>query len=306
MVLSRNPNYHGRFRGNVQRVEVSLLSEWPARLEMYEADALDTLSLWDLLGERDRARQWHAGEYISGPHMSTLSVGFDVSQLPFDDPRVRRAFVHAVDRERLADVVMRSYEFPATGGFLPPGMPGHSAGIGLPCDPGRARQLLAEAGYPDGNGFPPVDLLTDQGRDALSKYLQAQWRENLGVEIAWEAVEWAEFMDRLDKAPPHMFLFAWAADYPDPDNYLGVCDGVRRIRWRNKAYDWLVEEARQVTDQGERMKMYAQADRILIEEAAIMPFTYGRLHLLVKPWVKKFPTSAIKWWFWKDVVIEPH
>jgi len=306
MVLSRNPDYHGRFRGNVQQVELSLLSEWSARLEMYEADELDTLSLWDLRPERDRARQRHAGEYISGPQMSTLSVGFNVRRTPFDDPRVRWAFVHAVDRETLADVVMHGYEFPATGGFLPPGMPGHSAGISLPYDPDRARQLLAEAGYPDGNGFPPVGLLADSGRDSLSKYLQAQWGENLRVETTWETIGWAEFVDRLDKAPPHMFLFAWGADYPDPDNFLGVCDAVGRTGWRNKAYDRLVEEARQVTDQGERMKMYAEADRLLIAQAAIMPFTYGRLHLLVKPWVRKFPTSAIKWWFWKDVVIEPH
>ena len=61
-----------------------------------------------------------------------------------------------------------------------------------------------------------------------------------------------------------------------------------------------------MTDQGKRMKLYGQADRILVEEAAIVPLTYERLHLLVKLWVRRYPTSPIKYWFWKDVIIEPH
>jgi oligopeptide transport system substrate-binding protein len=76
--------------------------------------------------------------------------------------------------------------------------------------------------------------------------------------------------------------------------------------WRNEAYDRLVEEARRVTDQEERMKLYGQADRILVEEAAIVPLTYLRAHLLVKPWVSKCPTPATGRRFWKDVIIEPH
>jgi hypothetical protein len=67
-----------------------------------------------------------------------------------------------------------------------------------------------------------------------------------------------------------------------------------------------VEEARRLTDQGERMKMYQAADRILVEEASVMPFAYGRCHLLLKPWIRRCPTSATKFWFWKDVIIDPH
>ena len=75
--------------------------------------------------------------------------------------------------------------------------------------------------------------------------------------------------------------------------------------WRNETYDRLVEEARRLTDQGERMKLYGQADRILVEEAAIIPLYYGREHWLVKPWVSKYPLSPSRR-FWKDVVIEAH
>jgi ABC-type transport system substrate-binding protein len=71
-------------------------------------------------------------------------------------------------------------------------------------------------------------------------------------------------------------------------------------------YDGLVEGARRVADQEERMSMYQRADRILVEEVPVLPYSYGRFHLLVKPWVRRYPTSPVWWGFWKDVIIEPH
>jgi oligopeptide transport system substrate-binding protein len=309
LVLIRNPNYHGRSRGNVQRVELSLHADPSVRLEMYEANGLDILDMMFFPpAELDDASQRHAGEYIPGPRLWTPYVGFDVSRPPFDDVRVRRAFAFATDRETLADVALRGHDSPATGGFIPPGMPGHSAGIGLPYDPEQARQLLAEAGYPGGRGFPPADLLARRSDESQSEYLQAQWRENLGVEIeiVWETMEYEMFFGRLRREPPSIFLLGWIADYPDPDSFLRISTFLHWTRWQNETYDRLVEEARRIMDQGERMRLYGQAERILIEEAAILPLYYLRSHLLVKPWVKKYPTSAIKWWFWKDVIIEPH
>jgi len=311
IVLTCNPQYHGRFRGNLRRVELTLLGDPSARLELYEADGSDVLYTMFFPPETiDRMRQRHMGEYVPIPQLLTSYVGFCGSRPPFDDPRVRRALALATDREKLADVTIRGYVSPGTGGFAPPGMPGHSAGIGLPYDPEQARRLLAEAGYPSGRGFPTVDLLmhVDPLSPIASEYLRAQWRENLGVETRGEAVEWAMFLDRLEKEPPHMVLWGWVADYPDPDSFLRV--GLSHIRgytrWQNETYDRLLEEARRITDKERRMKLYAEADKILVEEAPILPLTYMRSHLLIKPWVRRLPLSAIKWWFWKDVIIESH
>jgi ABC-type oligopeptide transport system substrate-binding subunit len=76
--------------------------------------------------------------------------------------------------------------------------------------------------------------------------------------------------------------------------------------WQNEAYDRLVEAARRVMDHEERMRMYRQADRILVEQAPVLSLAYGRFHMLVKPWVRKYLTSPLRWWFWKDVIVEPH
>jgi oligopeptide transport system substrate-binding protein len=307
MVLARNPGYTGQFRGNLDRVELSLLADPSAALEMYEADDLDIMYFHILPpAEMDRVRQRHAGEYVSGPTLNTEYVGFDARRPPFDDPRVRRAFVLATDKETLADVVLGGYVSPAMGGLIPPGMPGHSPGIALPYDPDQARQLLAEAGYPGGRGIPVLELPTRRGHEPMDEYLQAQWRENLGLEITWVQMEWRSFLEHLFRGTPRIWCVAWAADYPDPDNFLRAGTWKSYTGWQSKAFDGLVEGARRVMNQGERIKLYQEADRILVEKAVIMPLSHGRFHLLVKPWVKRYPASVIGGPFWKDIVIEPH
>jgi ABC-type oligopeptide transport system substrate-binding subunit/class 3 adenylate cyclase len=307
MVFERYPQYHGRFTGNVQRVELSRAGDdWHSALEWYEDDLLHIVGL--ATGdpkEADRVRQRHAKEYLTQPDARTHYLAFDVTRPPFDDPRVRQAFAYAVDREAMENATSSGYRLPATGGLVPPGMPGHAAGIALPYDPQRGRQLAAEAGYPGGEGFPEVELLAPGGLRAEAPYLQALWRENLGVEIRWKMLPWAEFTDRVFNSPPHLILVGWIPDYPDPDSYLRVAVE-RHTAWREERYLSLVERARRAMDPQQRMALYAQAEQILVEQVPLLPLHYGRLHLLVKPWVKRYRTSAMSGFFWKDVVIEPH
>ncbi|NIS81185.1 MAG: AAA family ATPase, partial [Anaerolineales bacterium] len=204
IVLARNPAYHGRCMGNVQEVRLIPKRGWSAELGMYEADDLDSLDIrrypWK---ELERIRQRYAGEYVIFPAHSTFYLGFNVKQSPFHDVCVRQAFVMALDREMLASMLAMDHFSPITGGFVPPGMPGYSAGITLPYDPDRARQLLAGSGYPGGRGFPKVELLLIPHYRAseIGEFLQMQWREYLAVEILWEVQEWGKFMERLQDKP---------------------------------------------------------------------------------------------------------
>jgi oligopeptide transport system substrate-binding protein len=282
--------------------------EWSAALKMYADDDLDILDLGLLPPpELDRVWQQHAGEYLSVPWLATIYVLFDPSRPPFDDVRVRQAFALATNRETLASVMPRGYGFPATGGFIPPGMPGHSPGISLPCDLEQAQRLMTEAGYPDGKGFPVIKAVTPKEREPLGKNLQAQWHQNIGVKITWQALDYTAFIERLYwEKLPSVSLHRWIADYPDPDNFLRVCPSLWLPKWGNKTYAGLVEEARRSVDQEERMNRYKRADKILQEEAVIIPLNYGRWNLLIKPWVKKSSTVSRSFWFWKDVIIESH
>ncbi len=191
---------------------------------------------------------------------------------------------------------------------MPPGVPGHSPEIGLPCDVERARKLLAEAGYPSGQGFPVVECCARTDQADLGENLQAQWREHLGVQIEWRMVEWQEILARLGEQVPNLLIMGWVADYPDPDNFLRARIGhvQQQSGWRNEGYDSLVKRAQRSLDQEERIKLYLEAERILVEEAPILPVFHRSVRLLVKPWVTRFPTTGLREWFLKDVIIEPH
>jgi len=304
LLLVRNRVYHGRFGGNLERVEIKLSVDESARLDMYRSGELDVLGIGYLpAAEREEARLKHTADYTSGPRLETCFAAFDVTRPPFDDLRVRRAFAMATDRTALANVVLHGYAAPADGGFVPPGMAGHSAGIGLPYDPERARELLADAGYRDGHGFPTVEALAFRAGQPRTGFLTPQWAEVLGVEVAWTVLPWAEFLREFATGTYHMVLLMWTADYPDPDNFLRVCREKAWGRWRNETFEKLVGEARQVMDPEERMRRYREAECLLTQDVPILPLTYERDHLLVKPWVSRYPTSVMQAAFWKEAVV---
>ncbi|MCP4538990.1 MAG: peptide ABC transporter substrate-binding protein [Chloroflexi bacterium] len=306
ITLVRNSYYSGRFTGNLECIELLLSDPEPViSLEMYENDQLDVVDVTAF--EAARIQQTYAGEYRRFPQLATMYLQFDTSRSPFDDVRVRQALVLATDREALVRAT-RPACFPATGGFVPPGMPGHLPEIGLPCDLGRARQLLAEAGYPSGQGFPAIECVTRPSQDDLGENLQAQWKENLGVEIKWKTVEWQAILTRLSEQVPHLLIMGWVADYPDPDNFLRArIDHIQQQSgWRNEEYDSLVKQAQRSLNQGERLKLYREVERILAEEAPIMPIFHRSGRLLAKPWVTRFPTTGLREWFFKDVITKPH
>jgi oligopeptide transport system substrate-binding protein len=192
------------------------------------------------------------------------------------------------------------------GGFVPPGIQGYSEGIGLPYDPQQARELLAEAGYPGGRGFPQISAVNFTEAAQYVESLQVEWKENLGIEISWQILEWGPHLELIAREPPQVFGLAWGADYPDPDSFLRGSNILSVTSWQNDVYVNLVEKASCTPNQVERMKLYREADKILIEEASIVPISYFQDQLLVKPWLKKYPVSPFRWLFGKDVILEPH
>jgi oligopeptide transport system substrate-binding protein len=196
----------------------------------------------------------------------------------------------------------------ALGGFLPPGMPGHTPSIGLPHDPEAARRWLAEAGYPGGAGFPSTELIFFGERSASASFLQQTWKDTLGVEVRLTGVEWGEFLRRRDEDPADLAISAWSADCPDPDNMLRVLfhsrQGLNFVRWREETFDALIEEAAQITDRKRRLELYQEADRILVaQEATVVPLGYAQGRQLVRPYVH-FPRTPPYLLRLKNAVVE--
>ena len=293
MVFERNPFYRGLARGNVARIEAPVIKDYDPVLRMYDDGELDGVSLIRSNPSTiRRLRSAYPTEFAFVPSLSTFFLAFRTDRPPFEARAVRLAFAHAIDRAAYVSETGAVHLRAATGGFLPPGMPGHASSIGLLHDPEAARRLLEEAGYPGGEHFPSVELLYagDPYSSVSASFLQQTWKETLGVEVRLSGVEWGEFIRRRDEDPPDLSISAWAADYPDPDNMLRVLfhsrDGVNPIRWRNSDFDAQLERASRLTDRKERIELYQAADRILVSEAAVLPLGYAQGRQLVKPYVR--------------------
>jgi ABC-type oligopeptide transport system substrate-binding subunit/class 3 adenylate cyclase len=293
LVLSRNPFYGRWFPGNAERVECAVFTDFAPVLQAYAADALDAISMLNADPGTIALAQWaHGSELAFTPQPSTFHLVFRADRPPFDDVRVRRAFAHALDRVALAREASKDQYAPATGGFVPPGMPGHSAGIGLAYDPELARGLLAEAGFPGGQSFPRVSWIHSGGSagEPIVPFMRRAWRTNLGLDVEPESLEWGAFMERLNRNQAHLTLVGWFGHYPDPDSLLRVpfhsTAGINIPRWKSSRFDALVEEAVRVVDQTKRMELYQEADRILVaEEAVVAPLGYAQGRIMMKPWV---------------------
>jgi ABC-type oligopeptide transport system substrate-binding subunit len=309
IVLARDPDYCGQFSGNLARIELTLGVNVAkdVLLDWYAANQSDHVIFGATILER--LRQRFPAEYQRLPAALTTYLAFDATRPPFDDARVRRALAHAIDRRELTQGLLQGASSPALGGLTPPGLPGHTEHIGLLYDPARAQQLLAEAGYPGGRGFPEIVAAVADAGEATrvtNEYLSNQWRDLLSLRVTWNTLDVLAFQDAMNQSTPHLYRETWTADYPDPDDFLRLALHQPHSRWRHEHFEQLLESARRMTDAAERLKFYQAADRLLMDEAGVIPLAYGYYHCWLKPWIKRFPVSPLKTTYWKDVVIEPH
>jgi oligopeptide transport system substrate-binding protein len=309
ITLERNPSYVGGRAGNASRVEIQLhTDETPGLLEQYEDGKLDVLVISEMPNEQyEPGRQRNASDYATIPALASMFVYFDLRQPPFNDRRVRQAFARATDRETLADIVLRGRFSPATGSIVPPGIPGHFPDMLLPHDPEGARQLLAEAGFPGGEGFPHVRLRTAAQfmMGTMAETLSVNWREGLGIDISMEVLPWHEYLESLNDDFPQLGLIGLVAELAEPIAFF-LEPVVPEAGREHERLAELVEMARRAPDPARRLDHYREASQFLIQEVPFFPVLYHRDHFLIKPWISSFPTSPIKYSYFKDVVIEPH
>jgi oligopeptide transport system substrate-binding protein len=231
------------------------------------------------------------------PMAGTYFVGFNFRREPFDNPLVRRALGLAVDRERISEEVFERLRGPAFS-WVPPGIPDADGatdfsdvtGGMLPnADVEAAREALAQAGYPNGEGFPEVTYAynTHDDHRKIAERLQATWKRVLNIDIGLENQEWQVFHARRREGAFQFHRGGWIGDYVDPMTFLHIYlsyDGNNTLGYANSRYDSLVEAAQQTADREEYFRLCHEAEAVLIgEDMANIPIYHYAQEFLVNP-----------------------
>lgn len=206
----------------------------------------------------------------------------EVKSSPLKDKRVRQAINYGFDREKMIRYLRNNIGTPGKFGIIPPGMPffKESEHRGYVYDPDKARQLLAEAGHPNGDGMPPITLSTTSSYLDLCEYIQHQLGL-IGIKIKIEVHPPATLREMVAKSKLNFFRASWIADYPDMENYLALfysrnfCpQGPNYTHFSSKEFDLLFEEARNQTNDSLRSILYEKMNRMIIDEAPVVVLYY--------------------------------
>ncbi len=224
-------------------------------------------------------------------------VNVNTERPPLDDPRVRQALARALDRRLLAEKVFHSAATPAFQ-LVPDGMPRYLPRQRIVEDAPAAQQLLAEAGYPGGSGFPALELQVESGASSqLDQALQARWREVLGIDVRIVRSESRVHWSNLQRRDFQLSIGGWVADYPDATAFLDLwtqASGWNFTGWSAAAYDAILEQANQASAAEERLAHLQRAESMLLEAMPVLPVWFERNLRLVHPAVRNWIPNVME------------
>ena len=273
--LKKNEQYWNAAEVELESIDVMSIQSETTSLNMYLTGQLD----WDttppntmipILKKRD--------DFVSTPFLASYFYRVNTEKPPLNNPLVRRALNLAIDKSSIVDNVVKGGQSPASS-FVPPGMNGYKGYQGSGHNVQLARQLLAEAGYPNGKGLPQIEILyntADSHRD-IAEVIQQDWKKNLGINVVLRNLEWGSFLDSLRTGDYMVARSGWIGDYPDPNTFLDmfVTGGPNnQTNWGNTKYDNNIKLAKGEADPAARMQLFVEAETILMEEQAILPIYF--------------------------------
>ncbi len=316
--LIKNPLWPDADVVQIERLEGVMITEASTSFAMYENNELDTAGVPQTEIDRVKSDPVLGPELVNAPDPCTYYYGFTNNKPPFDDIRVRTAFVQSIDRQSLIDNVTKGGQEPATS-FAPPGIFGapEPGTVGLPSDAAAAQAAFQEYLDETGQTVEDFDALgvtlmhnTSEGHANIAAAIQQMWKDTLGVDIKVENQEWKVYLDTIQNDTPlaempHIWRLGWCADYADENNWIhevfNADAGANRLRRgcvddvctqvETNEFDDLTVQAAQETDPAKRVELYAQAEQMLAaDEVAYAPIYHYTVVQTVKPWLtRNFP-----------------
>ena len=295
MTLELNEAYYGD-KPTITKADYTLFADPVAQaLVAFEADELDQAQVAGTDLERVKNDAVLGPLVQVFPRSGTQFIICDTTNAPTDDVRVRQALAMAIERDALANGILKG-EFSPAPTILPPDIPGFNEAAALGEDVEKAKQLLADAGFPDGQGFPELTLTytsTSTQEKKSAEYLQGVWKQTLGITIKLDPLEDKAFRDwfnsRADQ-PYNLQLGLWGSDWGDPANWHNQLFDSQadfyHSHWQNDEFDTMVREAAVMGDQEARIAQYQEAETLLNQDASLIPlFNLNRVYV-IKPYVQ--------------------
>ncbi|MFT4587461.1 MAG: oligopeptide transport system substrate-binding protein [Candidatus Binatia bacterium] len=243
------------------------------------------------------------------PYAGTYFYRVNVNKPPTDNPLVRKALIMAIDREAIVKNVTRGGQLPGLF-FTPPGTAGYTARARISSDLEAARKLLAKAGYPNGEGFPKLEILynTNEGHRNIAEAIQEMWKKSLNIDVVLVNQEWKVYLAAQRQLDYQVCRAGWIGDYVDPNTFLDMWTSwsqQNQTGWSNAEYDGLIRKASRTQDMNARLEIFQQAEAILLDEAPIIPiYIYTRVYAL-HPSVKGWRSNILDHHPYKYIRLDP-
>ncbi|MCX7882993.1 MAG: peptide ABC transporter substrate-binding protein [Brevinematales bacterium] len=293
IVFVKNETYWDKEKVKLDQIEFYAIEDNNTALEKYLNNELDWLPTvpTDRVGEMLK----HPDTKVA-PQLAVYFYRFNTTDPTLKDPRVRRALYLSIDRKYIIDNILKAGQQPAYN-FVP-SLAGYTPYVGEKENVEKAKKLLAEAGYPDGKGFPKLTILynTSEGHKKIAEAIQQMWKKNLGIDVALENQEWKVYLDRVGKLQYQIARAGWIGDYPDPNTFLDMFvtgGGNNQTGYSNPQYDELIKQAAREKDPKKRMAIFRQVEEILMRDLPVMPIYFYVNILMWKPYVKGIYMNAL-------------
>ena len=296
LILERNQNYH---LGSPKLNRIVMNLAGGQSMAMYENDEIDItgVGMLDLERVLDLNNPLSTEIVVAPPSFSITYIGFNTNVNPFDDIYFRKALTHSINKPLIASEVLSDLVIPAYG-ILPPGFPGYQKDLkGLEYNLEIAREYLAKSKYSDPSTRDRIVITVPGSGGNIGIDLEVilnMWSEELGIEVEIQQVEWATYLEDLQKQKFQAFGgLGWEADYPDPQDFLDILfhteSELNHGGYSNDVIDSLIVEARTEVDSNKRIEIYHDIEQRLVNDSPWIPLWFaGERYVLIKPYIKNY------------------
>jgi oligopeptide transport system substrate-binding protein len=307
VTLVKNPYYYGADDVSLETIRFDFLTDAANALAAFESGAVDGS---EVVSSADipRLKMELDGFYLL-PYIQHIWINFNTQVAPYDDVNVRKALAYAIDRESICTQILQAGQVPASG-LVPYGMVvngedfrevGGDYGIPAAGDVEKAQAFLAEAGYPNGEGFPEL-VIKDNGKDYIEA-VKEMWEENLNIKVTIEEKEFGVYLKEVKAGDYTVSRGGWTGDYGYPTDYLNMYtdnSGVNFSHWHNDAYLEALAKAQSEQDEAKRVAYMHQAEDIFMADMPIAPLYYATSPILVNPKLEGWHQSQLGYLFFRD------